>query len=503
MTHDKKVNPFYLVPLLRSFPSFAKSSSNARSQPAMTSESQDTAVSSPVIVAYNTNNGASSAGAHAEASTSLASGTGGLPESPTDMESPTGSRQGSAANDKTLNKGLGHSDSATTVVTQREGESQPDRHAKHLSQSSSRFGDLSSGPEDTHTDDEEPTKSRTLDRVSKAFAPYVPLRRKRRSVSQSSSSSLDDDNSPDGNPTAAAAEPHGKHGVREAIIRKLSLARQRRSRNASGESSPEVGDGEGTAGTTTTDESDSPADGTLRRTSAGLDPTPARLLYQEIAHVMEYSEKRNRSLHRLFPELPESETHVDDYSCALQKEILIHGRLYLTSEHFCFNANIFGYVTNLVIPITDVVSIEKKSVLIIPNALLVTLKGNKQYFFASFVKRDEAYLKMLTLLHAHRKLDASQADSQSTTLTPAEPQEVSSSTTLLTDEIPSDLPPPKAPQPDQTLIMLIVIIVGWALVMTLTSGVVLWRVRNVVGGLEILSGILKDVVPKDIGRTIR
>ncbi|KNC98724.1 uncharacterized protein SPPG_06401 [Spizellomyces punctatus DAOM BR117] len=460
----------------------------------MTFESQDAAVSSPDIVAYNTNTGASAAGAYTEASAKVASDTGGSSESSTDMESLTGSRQGSAANGKTL--GLGHNDSAITVVTQRVGESQPDRHAKHLSQSSSRFGDQSSGPEDTHTDDEEPAKSGTLERVSKAFAPYVPLRRKRRSLSQSSSSSLDDDNSPEGNPTATAAEPHGKNGVREAIIRKLSLARQRRCRTASGESSPDAGDGEGTTGTTTTDESDSPVDGTLRRTSA-VDSTPARLLYQEIAHVMEYSEKRNRSLHRLFPELPESETHVDDYSCALQKEILIHGRLYLTSEHFCFNANIFGYVTNLVIPITDVVSIEKKSVLIIPNALLVTLKGNKQYFFASFVKRDEAYLKMLTLLHAHRKLDA-----QSTTINPADPQEASSSATLM-DEIPSDLPPPKAPQPDQTLIMLIVIIVGWSLVMTLTSGVVLWRVKNVVGGLEILSGILKDVVPKDIGRTIR
>lgn len=36
-----------------------------------------------------------------------------------------------------------------------------------------------------------------------------------------------------------------------------------------------------------------------------------------------------------------------DYGCALQKEILVQGRLYISENHVCFNANIFGWVTNV------------------------------------------------------------------------------------------------------------------------------------------------------------
>lgn len=36
-----------------------------------------------------------------------------------------------------------------------------------------------------------------------------------------------------------------------------------------------------------------------------------------------------------------------DYGCALQKEILLQGRLYVSEQHICFNSNIFGWVTNV------------------------------------------------------------------------------------------------------------------------------------------------------------
>lgn len=36
-----------------------------------------------------------------------------------------------------------------------------------------------------------------------------------------------------------------------------------------------------------------------------------------------------------------------DYGCALQREILIQGRLYISENHVCFHANIFGWVTDV------------------------------------------------------------------------------------------------------------------------------------------------------------
>jgi len=34
-----------------------------------------------------------------------------------------------------------------------------------------------------------------------------------------------------------------------------------------------------------------------------------------------------------------------DYSCALQRDILVHGRLYVSQNWLCFYANIFGWET--------------------------------------------------------------------------------------------------------------------------------------------------------------
>ncbi|KAI9264127.1 hypothetical protein BDA99DRAFT_571617 [Phascolomyces articulosus] len=103
------------------------------------------------------------------------------------------------------------------------------------------------------------------------------------------------------------------------------------------------------------------------------------------------STKRNIEFHTLFRSVPESDHLMDDYGCALQKEILIQGRIYISGSHICFNANIFGWVTNLVIDFTDIIEIEKRSTAIfIPNAIQISTSQAK-YFFASFLSRDQAY----------------------------------------------------------------------------------------------------------------
>jgi len=57
----------------------------------------------------------------------------------------------------------------------------------------------------------------------------------------------------------------------------------------------------------------------------------------------------------------------------------------------CFHANIFGWVTTLVLPFYNVNAIEKKmTAFVIPNAIGVTENSNK-HTFASFLARDTAY----------------------------------------------------------------------------------------------------------------
>ncbi|KAJ1937980.1 hypothetical protein FBU59_004589, partial [Linderina macrospora] len=107
--------------------------------------------------------------------------------------------------------------------------------------------------------------------------------------------------------------------------------------------------------------------------------------------------KRNADFHTLFRNIPINELLIDDYGCALQRDILVQGRLYLTENFVCFYSNIFGWVTNLVIDIDEIVSVEKKmTALIIPNAIQVSTLHAK-YFFGSFIYRDSAYNQLIDL----------------------------------------------------------------------------------------------------------
>lgn len=103
------------------------------------------------------------------------------------------------------------------------------------------------------------------------------------------------------------------------------------------------------------------------------------------------SPKRNRDFHGFFKSVPEDDYLIEDYSAALQKEILLHGRLYVSEGHLCFSSNILGWVTNLVISFDEVVSVEKKSTAVLfPNAIVIqTLHARN--VFASFLARDSTY----------------------------------------------------------------------------------------------------------------
>lgn len=103
------------------------------------------------------------------------------------------------------------------------------------------------------------------------------------------------------------------------------------------------------------------------------------------------SKRRNRDFHILFRSVPEDDYLIEDYGCALQRDILLHGRLYVSEGHICFNSNILGWVNTLVINFDEVVAIEKRSTaLLFPNGIVIqTLHARN--VFASFISRDTAY----------------------------------------------------------------------------------------------------------------
>lgn len=103
------------------------------------------------------------------------------------------------------------------------------------------------------------------------------------------------------------------------------------------------------------------------------------------------SSKRNADFHALFPQVPEDDYLIEDYGCAMVREILIQGRIYISENYICFNANIFGWVTNIVLAFSEIVSIEKRmTARIIPNAIQISTLHVK-HTFSSFLSRDATY----------------------------------------------------------------------------------------------------------------
>ncbi|KAM8731122.1 protein Aster-C isoform 2-T2 [Acanthopagrus schlegelii] len=93
---------------------------------------------------------------------------------------------------------------------------------------------------------------------------------------------------------------------------------------------------------------------------------------------------------KLFKELPESERLLLDYPCALQRDILLQGRLYLSQRWLCFYSNVF-WSTKITLTLKDIVTMTReKTARLIPNAIQVCTSTEK-LFFTSFSAREKSF----------------------------------------------------------------------------------------------------------------
>ena len=99
-----------------------------------------------------------------------------------------------------------------------------------------------------------------------------------------------------------------------------------------------------------------------------------------------------------FMDIPANEKLVDDFLCALHREILLQGRIYLAINSIAFYSNILGYETIVTLPYRDIKSINKATTIkLFLNAIEVVTNDGLKYFFTSFVSRDRAF-KVMKLL---------------------------------------------------------------------------------------------------------
>lgn len=127
---------------------------------------------------------------------------------------------------------------------------------------------------------------------------------------------------------------------------------------------------------------------------------------QKLAGFTVANKKRNRDFHQLFRSVPEDDLLIEDYSCALQRDIILAGRIYVSEGHVCFSSNILGWVTTLIISFEEVVSVEKENTaMIIPNAIAIqTLHA--RHTFRSLLSREATYELLISiwkLIHPNLK----------------------------------------------------------------------------------------------------
>ncbi|KAM9825042.1 GRAM domain-containing protein 2A isoform 6-T7 [Syngnathus typhle] len=102
--------------------------------------------------------------------------------------------------------------------------------------------------------------------------------------------------------------------------------------------------------------------------------------------------KYNSQYHKLFQCVPKDELLMKVYSCALLRDILLQGRLYISRNWLCFYANLFGKDIKVPIPVVSVRLVKKhKTAGLVPNGLAITTDTNQKYVFVSLLSRDSVY----------------------------------------------------------------------------------------------------------------
>ncbi|KAF7488409.1 Protein MEMO1 [Sarcoptes scabiei] len=101
---------------------------------------------------------------------------------------------------------------------------------------------------------------------------------------------------------------------------------------------------------------------------------------------------RLNQFQRQFSIISPKEKLIDDFVCAIQRELLLQGRMYVSLNYISFYSNIFGYETVINISYQDISSISKAStVKLFPNAIQIITNSGLKYFFTSFVSRERAF----------------------------------------------------------------------------------------------------------------
>ncbi|CAM9780629.1 unnamed protein product [Bubo scandiacus] len=95
---------------------------------------------------------------------------------------------------------------------------------------------------------------------------------------------------------------------------------------------------------------------------------------------------------KAFGELAEQEALLACFSCAWQREVPYHGRLYISSRHVCFHSSLLLKDIKAVVPIVSISALKKtNTALLVPNALSIRTAEGEKFLFVSLRRREATY----------------------------------------------------------------------------------------------------------------
>ena len=82
------------------------------------------------------------------------------------------------------------------------------------------------------------------------------------------------------------------------------------------------------------------------------------------------------------------------YLCALQRKngTLLQGRMHIFPNYVAFACDLPGYMHSILLKLADVSLVKKaKTLLVVPNSIEIRMIGGTNYFFTSFLSRNDTY----------------------------------------------------------------------------------------------------------------
>jgi hypothetical protein len=103
--------------------------------------------------------------------------------------------------------------------------------------------------------------------------------------------------------------------------------------------------------------------------------------------------------------LPAGEVLVAECNCAIDRPILLHGKMYVTQNRLCFHSNVFGVRNTIVIPYTQVNALRRASHAYVNPGISVATPQESLLFASFFGLRDHTFRILRACWKTARRMD--------------------------------------------------------------------------------------------------